>query len=182
MVHFLKFFEVIPVGSTTPIKSYCRIIVTSIYPLHILLEKQIISQDLFQQLFFHAITLELLPLRRKRYMIRKICEEFMEEYDCKIPEHLLGQYEHYCWPGNIVQLERHLRKKLVTSSTYNWEYDYLDQQLFEGGGSVADEYIDTVTNMKRRYINYVYNLNRGNVKKTLKQLKITYPTLKANLP
>lgn len=85
------------------------------------IEEAVAQRKFREDLYFrlNVIRVDLPPLRERLEDIPALCEYFMAKYrgrynpGARLPEELQDAFMNYSWPGNIRQLENHIRRFLV---------------------------------------------------------------------
>lgn len=145
-------------------------------------------EDLYFRL--NVIGVDLPPLRERgddilliaRYLVGRYAKEYGRDID---PTKALSAgarsaMMRFSWPGNIRQLENHLKKALVLADGPQITAKDLDLEGPEGGGAVEDEIMslaDAREQWQRAYINRVLALNGGNRTKTARDLGVDPRTI-----
>ena len=145
-------------------------------------------EDLYFRL--NVIGIELPPLRDRgddvllvaRYLIGRYAKEFGREVD---PARALAASAErammrFGWPGNIRQLENHLKKALVLAEGPQITAKDLDLEAPEGATNDDDLILplaDAREIWQREYINRVLALNGGNRTKTARDLGVDPRTI-----
>jgi len=144
-------------------------------------------EDLYFRL--NVIGIELPPLRERghdvvliaRYLIARYTKEFGNRFDSQtcFDETGIRAMLTFSWPGNIRQLENHLKKAMVLAEGPRIGAADLDLDLPVGADSV--ESILPLTEARelwqREYINKVLALNNGNRTKTARDLGVDPRTI-----
>jgi transcriptional regulator with GAF, ATPase, and Fis domain len=175
------------VGSTQSIPVDIRIVAATNRDLR----KEVAEGRFREDLYFRlaVIDIELPPLRDRgddiltlaRYLIARYAKEFGLKFD---PANCLDQGAisamlRYSWPGNIRQLENHIKKALVLAESSQIRASDLDLETIEG----ADEptqilpLADARELWQRHYINKVLALNNGNRTKAARDLEVDPRTI-----
>lgn len=118
LLHVLQDGEYSRLGGTRPLKSEARIIAATNKDLSKMVADGRFREDLLFRL--NVITVEVPPLRERPEDIRPLCETFVEQYRSKykstvkeLPAELLSEFTQYHWPGNVRQLENHVKRFLI---------------------------------------------------------------------
>jgi transcriptional regulator with GAF, ATPase, and Fis domain len=145
-------------------------------------------EDLFFRL--NVIGIELPPLRERgddvlliaRYLVKRYAKEYGRDID---PTRAFAASAHhammkFAWPGNIRQLENHIKKALVLAEGPQITAKDLDLEAPEGAKN-DDQLILSLTEAReawqREYINRVLALNGGNRTKTARDLGVDPRTI-----
>ncbi len=145
-------------------------------------------EDLFFRL--NVIGIELPPLRERgddvlliaRYLVKRYAKEYGRDID---PQKAFAASAHhammkFAWPGNIRQLENHIKKALVLAEGPQITAKDLDLEAPEGAKN--DEQLilslaEAREAWQREYINRVLALNGGNRTKTARDLGVDPRTI-----
>ncbi len=155
------------------------------------LEAEVKEGSFREDLYFrlNVIGIELPPLRERgedvlliaRYLIKRFGEEYGKNFDpatCLDPSAVQGMLR-FAWPGNIRQLENHIKKALVLAEGPQLTADDLELDLPEG--ATSPEAILPLTEARdrwqRNYINKVLTHNGGNRTKTARDLGVDPRTI-----
>ena len=175
------------VGSTQGIPVNIRIVAATNRDL----KQQVQSGQFREDLYFrlNVIGIELPPLRERgddivtiaRYLISRYAKEYGLDFDpsrCLDPSAIRAMLR-FPWPGNIRQLENHIKKALVLAESSVIRAFDLDLEVPEGGDepdailplTEAREY------WQRQYINRALALNNGNRTKAARDLGVDPRTI-----
>jgi DNA-binding NtrC family response regulator len=146
-------------------------------------------EDLFFRL--NVIGIELPPLRERgddvvliaRYLVKRYAKEYGREIDPAkaFASSAVHAMMKFAWPGNIRQLENHLKKALVLAEGPQITAKDLDLEAPEGVQTEAGEMILPLSEARelwqREYINRVLALNGGNRTKTARDLGVDPRTI-----
>jgi two-component system response regulator AtoC len=118
LLHVLQDGEYSRLGGTRPLHSAARLITATNKQLTKMVADGRFREDLFFRL--NVIAVEVPPLRERPEDIRPLCENFIEQYRGKykstvreLPPKLLAEFAQYHWPGNVRQLENHVKRFLI---------------------------------------------------------------------
>jgi transcriptional regulator with GAF, ATPase, and Fis domain len=155
------------------------------------LEEEVKAGRFREDLYFrlNVVNIELPPLRERgddvlliaRYLIKRYSEEYQRAFDparC-LDESAIQGLLRFAWPGNIRQLENHIKKALVLSDGNTLSSEDLELELPEGVSS-PDAILplsDARDRWQRAYINRVLTLNGGNRTKTARDLGVDPRTI-----
>jgi transcriptional regulator with GAF, ATPase, and Fis domain len=145
-------------------------------------------EDLFFRL--NVIGVELPPLRERgddvmliaRYLVKRYAKEYGRDIDAAKAFAASAGYAmmKFGWPGNIRQLENHIKKALVLADGPQITAKDLDLEAPEGA-KVDDQLImplvDAREAWQREYINRALALNGGNRTKTARDLGVDPRTI-----
>lgn len=118
ILRFIQEGEVIPIGSTIPIKINARIITATNKDLSKLITEGKFREDLYYRL--NVIPIYLPALRERKEDISILAKYFLERYSIKynrkkmeIEDEAMALLESYSWPGNVRELENMLERLVV---------------------------------------------------------------------
>ena len=118
LLHILQDGEYSRLGGTKTLTAEARILAATNKQLENLVTTGEFREDLLFRL--NVITMEVPPLRERPEDIIALCNNFAEKYRGKykstvkeLPRELLSAFAQYHWPGNIRQLENHIKRFLI---------------------------------------------------------------------
>jgi transcriptional regulator with GAF, ATPase, and Fis domain len=144
-------------------------------------------EDLYFRL--NVIGIELPPLRERgsdvlliaRYLIARFSKEFGGRFDAQtcFDDGALRAMVNFSWPGNIRQLENHLKKAMVLAEGPRITAADLDLAVPAGQSSPEDilPLNEARERWQREYINHALALNSGNRTKTARDLGVDPRTI-----
>ncbi|HLT35520.1 MAG TPA: sigma-54-dependent Fis family transcriptional regulator, partial [Enhygromyxa sp.] len=144
-------------------------------------------EDLYFRL--NVIGIELPPLRERgndvvliaRYLVGRFTKEFGGRFDAQtcFDESGIRAMINFSWPGNIRQLENHLKKAMVLAEGPKIGAADLDLDVPEGAESPDDivPLTEARERWQREYINKVLAINNGNRTKTARDLGVDPRTI-----
>jgi len=145
-------------------------------------------EDLYFRL--NVIGVELPPLRERgddilliaRYLIGRYAKEYGRDIDPgkALSNSAINAMMRFSWPGNIRQLENHIKKALVLADGPQITAKDLDLEGPEGTTASEDEILtlsEAREQWQRAYINRVLALNGGNRTKTARDLGVDPRTI-----
>ena len=151
--------------------------------------KKLVSEGKMRIDFYFRVissfSVNLPTLRGDREYCRKIIYDILDSKCYSISKELLEIYLNSNWYGNIRQLKFHLKKKMLMSPKRHLvveDCDLLlknDHQVFEN--IVGNPDIITLESLKKWYVNYVYDLYRGDLKKITKFLGVSENTIRRSI-
>ncbi|EDM79043.1 sigma-54 dependent transcriptional regulator, Fis family protein [Plesiocystis pacifica SIR-1] len=155
------------------------------------LRKEVEANNFREDLYFrlNVIGIELPPLRERgndvvliaRYLVNRFAADFGGRFDSQtcFDEGALRAMLKFSWPGNIRQLENHLKKALVLAE--GPKIGAADLDLDAPAGAESPETIVPLSEARdrwqREYINKVLALNDGNRTKTARDLGVDPRTI-----
>ena len=120
LLRVLQEKEIVPIGSTTPIKINTRVIAATNKNLAREVQNNRFRSDLFFRL--NVINIHLVPLRERREDILPLFFSFITEFCTKydiainpVPNSLTRRVELYSWPGNIRELRNSVERAVILS-------------------------------------------------------------------
>ncbi|MBU8914455.1 sigma 54-interacting transcriptional regulator [Bacillus sp. FJAT-29953] len=136
LLRVLQEQEVIPVGSTTPIKVNVQIIAATNKKLEKLVEEGTFREDLFYRL--NVIPIHIPPLRERTEDISLLAFHFLQQLNEKYDRnyHLtpdaVNVMEFYPWPGNVRELQNIIERLVVTADHPAIDAEFVSQFLSLG--------------------------------------------------
>ncbi|MED1205702.1 sigma 54-interacting transcriptional regulator [Heyndrickxia acidicola] len=136
LLRVLQEQEVIPVGSTTPIKVNVQIIAAANKNLKKMVEEGTFREDLFYRL--NVIPLHIPPLRERPEDISLLAFHFLQQLNEKYNRnyHLtpdaIDVLEFYPWPGNVRELQNIIERLVVTTDNQAIDAEFVSQFLTLG--------------------------------------------------
>ncbi|MEK6608654.1 MAG: sigma 54-interacting transcriptional regulator [Myxococcota bacterium] len=171
---------VMRVGDTRADPVDIRVVAATNRELDVEIKAGRFREDLFYRL--NVVALHLPPLRERgddivllaRYLLAKFCEEYASRARGFAPSTIVA-LRRFGWPGNIRQLENHLKKAVVLS----------DRALLSPADlGISEEALPPILPLtqareewQRRYINEVLARNGGNRTKTARDLGVDPRTI-----
>ena len=145
-------------------------------------------EDLYFRL--NVIGVALPPLRERgddvqliaRYLLGRYAQQYgkdVDPQDAFSPSAIRAMMK-FSWPGNIRQLENHIKKALVLAEGPQITAKDLDLEALEGTSNEEDLIVplaEARENWQREYINRVLALNGGNRTKTARDLGVDPRTI-----
>ena len=136
LLRVLQEQEVIPVGSTTPIKVDVQIIAATNKKLAKMVEEGTFREDLFYRL--NVIPIQIPPLRERTEDISLLAFHFLQQLNEKYNRnyHLtpdaVNVLEFYPWPGNVRELQNMIERLVVTADHPAIDAEFVSQFLSIG--------------------------------------------------
>lgn len=136
LLRVLQEQEVIPVGSTTPIKVNVQIIAATNKQLEKMVEAGSFREDLYYRL--NVIPLHIPALRERVEDISVLAFDFLQELNKKYNKefHLtpdaINVLEFYSWPGNVRELQNIIERLVVSADEQNITAEFVSQFLSLG--------------------------------------------------
>ena len=171
---------VVRVGDTRPEVVDIRIVAATNKLLEHEIRQGAFREDLYYRL--NVVNVHLPPLRERgedimviaKYLLGKYVEEFSAKVRGFSPNGVIA-IKKYNWPGNIRQLENHLKKAVVLSDKALLSPD--DLELTTDVLPSILPLASAKENFQRQYINEVLTLNSGNRTKTARDLGVDPRTI-----
>ncbi|MFB5196873.1 sigma 54-interacting transcriptional regulator [Neobacillus sp. KR4-4] len=136
LLRVLQEQEVIPIGSTTPIKVNVQIIAATNKKLEKMVEEGTFREDLFYRL--NVIPIHIPPLRERTEDISLLAFHFLqqlnERYDRNyhLTPDAINVLEFYPWPGNVRELQNIIERLVVTAEHPSIDAEFVSQFLSTG--------------------------------------------------
>jgi transcriptional regulator with PAS, ATPase and Fis domain len=136
LLRVLQEQEVIPIGSTTPIKVNVQIIAATNKKLEKMVEDGTFREDLFYRL--NVIPLHIPPLRERTEDISLLAFHFLQKLNEKYERsyHLtpdaINVLEFYSWPGNVRELQNIIERLVVSADDQAIDAVFVSQFLSIG--------------------------------------------------
>nr|WP_295972175.1 sigma 54-interacting transcriptional regulator [uncultured Bacillus sp.] len=136
LLRVLQEQEVIPVGSTTPIKVNVQIIAATNKKLEKMVEEGTFREDLFYRL--NVIPIHIPSLRERTEDISLLAFHFLQQLNEKYDRnyHLtpdaVNVLEFYPWPGNVRELQNIIERLVVTADYPAIDAEFVSQFLSLG--------------------------------------------------
>jgi len=192
LLRVLQEREVVPVGSTDPIKVRARVIAASNSDLEKLSASGAFRGDLLYRL--NVIQLHLPPLRQRREDIHLLVAHFLRKHapgptaTVTLDKDTMHSLTSYSWPGNVRELENVIERAVTLSQGGVVTIDDLPQRLrLQQSNDTpplsADDLAGLFTGLpnldeiERRYILHVLDATGNNRKRTAEVLGINRKTL-----
>jgi two-component system response regulator AtoC len=193
LLRVLQEREVLPVGSTEPIKVRARVIAASNIDLEKLSTAGAFRRDLLYRL--NVIQLHLPPLRERREDIPLLVGHFLrrhappDQQQIAINEEAMRNLTAYSWPGNVRELENVIERAITLSQGALITNDDLPPRIrgHHPGKDTpplsADDLAElfyglpSLDEIERRYIIHVLDATGSNRKRTAEILGINRKTL-----
>lgn len=192
LLRVLQEREVVPVGSTEPIKVGARVIAASNSDLEKLSAGGSFRGDLLYRL--NVIQLHLPPLRERREDIHLLVAHFLRKHapeagsSMALGEKAMQCLTNYSWPGNVRELENVIERAITLSQGDVITCEDLPerirlQQTYDTPPLSADDLAEIFSGLpnldeiERRYILHVLEATGNNRKRTAEILGINRKTL-----
>lgn len=192
LLRVLQEREVVPVGSTEPIRVKARVIAASNAELEKLAERGAFRGDLLYRL--NVIQLHLPPLRERREDIHLLVAHFLHKHadgpsaSMALDEKAMQCLINYSWPGNVRELENVIERAITLSQGGLITTDDLPERIrFQQTNELpplsANDLAELFTGLpnldeiERRYILHVLEATGNNRKRTAEILGINRKTL-----
>lgn len=160
------------------------------------IEEAVANAKFREDLYFrlNVIRVDLPPLRERREDIPALCDFFMSKYrgrynpGARLPGELLDAFMNYSWPGNIRQLENHIRRFLVLPDDPSLlqELQSKSRQAIpvtapapeaEASASLLEVSARAADRAERALVRRVLEETGGNRKQASRRLNISYKAL-----
>ncbi|HKP81726.1 MAG TPA: sigma-54 dependent transcriptional regulator [Pyrinomonadaceae bacterium] len=192
LLRVLQEREVVPVGSTDPIKVRARVIAASNSDLEKLSSSGAFRGDLLYRL--NVIQLHLPPLRERREDIHLLVAHFLRKHapgpsaTITLDKETMHSLTAYSWPGNVRELENVIERAVTLSQGGVVTIEDLPQRIrlqqsHDTPPLSADDLAGLFTGLpnldeiERRYILHVLDATGNNRKRTAEVLGINRKTL-----
>ncbi len=136
LLRVLQEQEVIPIGSTTPVKIDVQIIAATNKKLEKLVEEGAFREDLFYRL--NVIPIKIPPLRERTEDISLLAFHFLQRLNEKYDRHYhltpdaINMLECYFWPGNVRELQNIIERLVVSADQPAIDAEFVSQFLSFG--------------------------------------------------
>jgi transcriptional regulator with PAS, ATPase and Fis domain len=136
LLRVLQEQEVVPIGSTKPIKINVQIIAATNKRLEKMVEEGTFREDLFYRL--NVIPIHIPPLRERPEDIPLLAFHFLQQLNERYNKnyHLtpdaLNLLEVYSWPGNVRELQNVIERLVVTADDETIDADFVSKILSFG--------------------------------------------------
>jgi DNA-binding NtrC family response regulator len=181
LLRVLREGHVTPLGSDTPTKISCRVLVASHQDLRILTESNRFREDLYFQLDAHRVIAP--PLRQHPEDLPLLVEHFARrapgDKALKLRSYALELLSAYSWPGNVRELENEVGRLLALKATAV-PAKALSPEIQEGRGVTAGppNYAGlTLEGVEREVIQAALANCKGNKARAARQLGVPRSTL-----
>ncbi|MCH1625771.1 sigma 54-interacting transcriptional regulator [Ferdinandcohnia quinoae] len=147
LLRVLQEQEVIPIGSTKPIKINVQIIAATNKNLEKMVERREFREDLFYRL--NVIPIQVPPLRDRPEDIPLLAFHFVQQMNERYDKnfHLtpdaLNLLEVYSWPGNIRELQNMIERLIVSADDEVIDAEFVNRFLLLGNDSKKSKPIVT---------------------------------------
>ena len=190
LLRVLQEREVVPVGSTEPVRVGARVIAASNSDLEKLSASRAFREDLLYRL--NVIQLHLPPLRERHDDIPLLVAHFLRKHadgpTPELEEKAMQCLTNYAWPGNVRELENVIERAITLSQGGMITNDDLPPRIRvpQSNGTPplsADDLavlfsgLPNLDEIERRYILHVLDATGNNRKRTAEILGINRKTL-----
>jgi two-component system, NtrC family, response regulator AtoC len=192
LLRVLQEREVVPVGSTEPVKVGARVIAASNSDLEKLSASGAFRRDLLYRL--NVIQLHLPPLRERREDIQMLVAHFLRKHipdsmePVALDEKAMSCLTGYSWPGNVRELENVIERAITLRQGGTITVEDLSprvrlQHSQNTPPLSADDFAEifaglpSLDEIERRYILHVLDATGSNRKRTAEILGINRKTL-----
>ena len=158
LLHTIQEEEILPVGSTVPVKLDVRMVYATNCDLKNMIRAGRFRQDFYQRI--NMLEVAIPPLRERREDLRLLTSFFLNRYNhryaraVEIDEDVRRIFDYYDWPGNVRELSNVIERGVITApgSTITvqqlpesfFSIDNIDTRKRFVGGSLEEE-IDSFT-------------------------------------
>lgn len=158
LLRALQEHEVMPIGSSTPVKFDARIIAATNRDLEKEVEAGNFREDLYYRL--NVIELTLPPLRERRQDVPALVRHFLSRAAEKqstvekaISDDALSALKNYDWPGNVRELENAIERAFILSGDVIGIED-LSPKIRKSVGTSGDDVAGrpTLEQIERKYV------------------------------
>jgi len=168
--------EIMPLGSTEPIKIDIRFVATTNRDIHKMVSEGLFRQDLYFRI--NVMNINLPPLARRRQDIPLLTHYFINKYNSPSKENItdispeaLRQLMVYDFPGNIRELENIIERSIVLARGETIEIEHLPDMAVHTFRSNKGT-IPSLDDQERSYIEWVLDQTDGNKTKAAEILGI----------
>jgi DNA-binding NtrC family response regulator len=173
ILRLLEEREIVPLGSTKPVKVDVRLVAATNKDLAEELKLGRFREDLYYRL--NVIPIVLPPLRQRRDDIPVLAEHFLQQIcareslgERKLSKSSAEMLQRYDWPGNVRELRHVIERAAVLSDSYDIKTEHL------GLPHVKARSLDE---LQRNEISRVVQECNGNVTRAAKILGVSRATL-----
>jgi len=173
ILRLLEEREIVPLGSTKPIKVDVRLIAATNKDLAEELKQGRFREDLYYRL--HVIPLILPPLRQRHEDIPVLAEHFLEQIckrenlgERKLMRSSIDMLQRYDWPGNVRELRHVIERAAILSDSHHIGVKHLGLPQIK---------TRSLTQLQEDEINRVVKECGGNISKAAKILGVGRATL-----
>lgn len=190
LLRFLESGEVLPMGSSKPVKVDVRLIASSHMELGVMVDQGGFRQDLYYRL--NVVPLEIPPLHKRQgdipVLLAHFVSLFSKRHGLKSPRFTkaaLDCMRQYRWPGNVRELKNLCERLLILLPGQEVGVQNLPQEF--RAGPVSEQAIDSMvrlppegivlSSVEESLIRQALELARGNRSKASRLLGISRDTL-----
>jgi DNA-binding NtrC family response regulator len=173
ILRLLEEREIVPLGSTKPIKVDVRLIAATNKDLSVELKLGRFREDLYYRL--NVIPLILPPLRQRRDDIPVLAEHFLEQIckredlgERKLMKSSIDMMQRYDWPGNVRELRHVIERAAILSDSHHIRAEHLGLPKIKA---------KSLSQLQEDEINRVVKECEGNISKAAKILGVGRATL-----
>lgn len=173
ILRLLEEREIVPLGSTRPVKVDVRLIAATNKDLAEELNKGRFREDLYYRL--NVIPLVLPPLRQRRDDIPVLAEHFLKQIcqreglgERKLMKASIEMLQRYDWPGNVRELCHVIERAAILSDSHHIKAEYL---------SLPQIRAKSLSKLQEDEIRRVIQECNGNITKAAKLLGVGRATL-----
>ncbi len=180
--------EIVPVGSTSPVKVDVRIIAATNKDLKAAIKEKSFREDLYYRL--SVINIYIPPLRDRKEDIPLLAAHFLKKYSGDVDREIKGFTPmamellcNYSWPGNVRELENVIQSAIFMESsdmitTKSINYDGRFSSFPQKGHSLSDtdddlmSYQEAKEKFEREYLLKAFEKCNGNISLMARKTKI----------
>jgi DNA-binding NtrC family response regulator len=173
ILRLLEEREIVPLGSTRPIKVNVRLIAATNKDLAEELKQGRFREDLYYRL--NVIPFVLPPLRQRREDIAELAEHFLEQIcrrenlgERKLQKAALEMLRRYDWPGNVRELRHVIERAAILSDSHIIRAQHLGLSALPG---------KSLSELQEAEIKRVLKECNGNISRAAKILGVGRATL-----
>ncbi|MEO0206624.1 MAG: sigma-54 dependent transcriptional regulator, partial [candidate division WOR-3 bacterium] len=173
ILRLLEEREIVPLGSTKPIKVDVRLIAATNKDLYEEVKQQRFREDLYYRL--NVIPITLPPLRQRKEDICLLAEHFLKSIcekenlgEKKLLKSTVEMLRSYHWPGNIRELKHIIERAAVLSDTYYIKPEHI---------SLPGTQVEPLSKIEDAEIKRALRECGGNITEAARRLGISRATL-----
>ena len=147
--------EIVPVGSTKPIKIRVRIIAATNAKLEDAIKAGRFREDLYYRL--NVMPIHILPLKDRPEDIAPLVHSALDRWSKKTGEkkeiraRTISALKAYSWPGNVRELEAVMARVLARTEAAVIEPEHLDENIRFLGAETESDFAESYKGLKARH-------------------------------